>query len=156
MDPALVDPFGFQMDNFGGFGQTSGSTSAPTAYHEASPFYAEAKASGFPPMPPTPPSLPVSYSTEPYTSGISSASGPSIASASSSAIGSPYSNAAHNFPENWIDTNHGIGLPAAVMGEFFPNEFMGSSLEQEDIYQRKGPDDFVGEFDGKIGNPSRC
>ncbi|RLM00739.1 hypothetical protein CFD26_108504 [Aspergillus turcosus] len=150
MDPALVDPFGFQMDNFGGFGQTSGSASAPTSYYEASPVYAdsqlEAKDSRFPPMPPTPPSLPVSYSTEPYTSGLSTASGPSVASASSSAIGSPYSNTAHTFPENWIDTNHGIGLPAAVMDEFFPNDFMGSSLEQENIYQRKGPDNFVGEF----------
>ncbi|GAQ11951.1 hypothetical protein ALT_9272 [Aspergillus lentulus] len=150
MDPALVDPFGFQMDNFGGFGQTSGSTSAPTSYYETSPVYAdsqlEPKTFGFPPMPPTPPSLPVPYSTEPYMSGLSSASGPSIASASSSAIGSPYSGTAHTFPESWVDTNHGIGLPAAVMDEFFPNEFMGSSLEADHMYQRKGPDDFVGEF----------
>jgi hypothetical protein len=150
MDPALVDPFGFQMDNLGGFGQTSGSTSAPTSYYETSPVYAdsqlELKTSGFPPMPPTPPSLPVPYSTEPYMSGLSSASGPSIASASSSAIGSPYSGTAHTFPESWVDTNHGIGLPAAVMDEFFPNEFMGSSLEPDHMYQRKGPDDFVGEF----------
>ncbi|KAK9578363.1 hypothetical protein V6Z92_009040 [Aspergillus fumigatus] len=147
MDPALVDPFGFQMDNLGGFGQTSGPTSAPTSYYGTSPVYAdsqlEPKTSAFPPMPPTPPSLPVPYSTEPYMSGLSSASGPSIASASSSAIGSPYSCTAHTFPESWVDTNHGIGLPAAVMDEFFPNEFMGSSLEADHTYQRKGPDDFV-------------
>ncbi|GFF38919.1 5',5'''-P-1,P-4-tetraphosphate phosphorylase 2, partial [Aspergillus udagawae] len=147
MDPALVDPFGFQMDNFGGFGQPSGSASAPTSYYDASPVYAdsqlEAKTAGFPPMPPTPPSLPVPYSTEPYMSGLSTASGPSIASASSSAIGSPYSGIAQTFPESWVDTNHGIGLPAAVMDEFFPSEFMASSLEAENIYQRKGPGDFV-------------
>ncbi|KAF7157079.1 hypothetical protein CNMCM5623_001067 [Aspergillus felis] len=147
MDPALVDPFAFQMDNFGGFGQPSGSASAPTSYYETSPVYAdsqlEAKTTGFPPMPPTPPSLPVAYSTEPYMSGLSTASGPSIASASSSAMGSPYSGTAHTFPESWVDTNHGIGLPAAVMDEFFPNEFMASSLDAENVYQRKGPDDFV-------------
>jgi hypothetical protein len=79
-------------------------------------------------------------------SGLSTASGPSIASASSSAIGSPYSGIAQTFPESWVDTNHGIGLPAAVMDEFFPSEFMASSLEAENIYQRKGPGDFVGEF----------
>lgn len=58
MDPALVDPFGFQMDNLGGFGQTSGPTSAPTSYYGTSPVYAdsqlEPKTSAFPPMPPTP------------------------------------------------------------------------------------------------------
>lgn len=32
------------------------------------------------------------------------------------------------------------------MDEFFPNEFMGSSLEADHTYQRKGPDDFVGEY----------
>ncbi|EAW15183.1 putative C2H2 finger domain protein [Aspergillus clavatus NRRL 1] len=147
MDPALVDPFGFHADTFSGFGQSATNAPPQPSYYETSPVYgnphSDAKTSNFPPMPPTPPSLPLPYSTEPYMSGLSSASGPSVASASSSAIGSPYSGITHTFQESWIDTNNGIGLPAAVMDEFFPNDFIGNSLDSEDIYQTKGPDDFV-------------
>lgn len=58
----------------------------------------------YPAGPNSPPSMAASH--------YSAASGPSIASASSSAMGSPYSGAAHNFQESWIDTANGLlGMP---------------------------------------------
>lgn len=52
----------------------------------------------------SPPSMAASH--------YSAASAPSIASASSSAMGSPYSGAAHTFQESWIDTANGLlGMP---------------------------------------------
>ncbi|OKL56879.1 hypothetical protein UA08_07759 [Talaromyces atroroseus] len=63
-------------------------------------------------FPNSPPSMAASH--------YSAASGASIASASSSAMGSPYSGAAHTFQESWIDTANGLmGLPGggAMMPE---------------------------------------
>lgn len=95
-------------------------------------------------MPTTPPAIPISNS-EPYLSGVSTASGPSIASASSSAMGSPYSANAQNLQEEWVDTNHGLGLPGAVMSDLFPNENMVNPFDSEGFYQKKS-DSFVGEL----------
>lgn len=151
MDPALIEPFGFQMDSLNGFGQAPASSAMPQpSYYDTPPVYAESfpeihKQASFPAMPPTPPSIPTSRTSEPYMPGLSSASGPSIASASSSAIGSPYSGHAHVVPESWIDTNHGLGLPAAVMNEMFPNDYMGNTLDPDAYYAKKYPDNFVGE-----------
>ncbi|KAI3118906.1 hypothetical protein CBS147330_8738 [Penicillium roqueforti] len=93
-------------------------------------------------MPTTPPSVSASHSAEPYIS-TGSASGQSIASASSSAMGSPYSGTAQVFQENWVNTNHGLGLPAAVMDDLFSQEYMGSMLDMDMPYQEKFPDPFV-------------
>ncbi|KAF9894325.1 hypothetical protein FE257_007828 [Aspergillus nanangensis] len=146
MDPALIDPFGFHVDNLNNFGQTPSSSRAPqTSYYDTPPIYADSypdsnKAVGFPSMPATPPPVPTSES---YVPGLSTASGPSIASASSSAIGSPYSGTTHANPESWVDTNHGLGLPAAVMSDLFPNDFTGNTLDSEGIFSHKSTDHFV-------------
>ncbi|KAH8429952.1 putative C2H2 finger domain protein [Aspergillus melleus] len=150
MDPAMIEPFGFHVDSLNGFGQapTSSAIPQPSSYYDTPPVYAESfpethKQAGFPPMPATPPSIPTSRISEPYMPGLSTASGPSIASASSSAIGSPYSGNAHVVQESWIDTNHGLGLPAAVMNDIFPNDYMGTTVDSDAFYAKKYPDTFV-------------
>ncbi|KAL4784711.1 hypothetical protein BJX76DRAFT_356824 [Aspergillus varians] len=144
IDPALVDSFHFNVDGLGIYGHhDSGLAQAPYQNTGFSDLYTEMpKSNGFSLMPATPPAIPVSNS-EPFLSGVSTASGPSIASASSSAMGSPYSANAHNFQqEDWVDTNHGLGHPAAVMGDLFSNEGMVNSFESEGFYQKKS-DSFV-------------
>ncbi|EED16144.1 C2H2 finger domain protein, putative, partial [Talaromyces stipitatus ATCC 10500] len=51
-------------------------------------------------------------------SHYSAASGASVASASSSAMGSPYSGAAHTFQDSWMDGANGLlGMPMGMMPE---------------------------------------
>lgn len=99
------------------------------------------KPSIFSSTPATPPS--VSAHPDPQIPTGSAASGPSIASASSSAIGSPYSG--HQvFQDQWVNTGHGLGLPAAVMPEFFPNEYAGGAVDIDGLYPEKLPCTHVG------------
>lgn len=161
MDPSLIESFGFHVDSLNGFGQapTSSAIPQPSSYYDTPPVYADSfpethKQATFPPMPATPPSIPTSRTSEPYMPGLSTASGPSIASASSSAIGSPYSGNAHIVQENWIDTNHGLGLPAAVMNDCFPNDYMGSTLDSDAFLAKKYPDTFVGEYIHVLFSPT--
>lgn len=73
----------------------------------------------FPGGPNSPPSMAASH--------YSAASGPSIASASSSAMGSPYSGAAHTFQDSWMDSANGLlGMPMAMMPEI---DYPMASLE---------------------------
>lgn len=137
----MLDFFTFPVDNLNGLEQGQDSTRAPQSYYEANSAYLESgdihkPASGFhsPPVP----------STESHMPGLASASGPSIASASSSAIGSPYSNTPQGLHENWVDTNNGLGLPGAVVGELLPNDYMGNTMDPDAFYQKKCTDSFVG------------
>jgi hypothetical protein len=99
------------------------------------------KPSNFSSTPATPPS--VSAHPDPQIPTGSAASGPSIASAPSSAIGSPYSG--HQvFQDQWVNTGHGLGLPAAVMPEFFPNEYAGGAVDIDGLYPEKLPYTHVG------------
>lgn len=93
-------------------------------------------------------------STEQPPSTFSSASGPSVPSASSSTIGSPYSNPAQtvSYSEPWMATTHGqthgLGLdPAIATGEDFGTDFSVSEIDQEmDVHPHgKLAADFVGE-----------
>ena len=64
---------------------------------------------------------------------LSSASGPSIASASSSTIGSPYSVHAQTVSsqDTWR-SHHGLGFdPAIVNHEVFPPEYVGAGIDPE-------------------------
>ena len=45
-----------------------------------------------------------------------------------------------------MNTNHGLGLPAAVMHDLFPNDYMGSTIDMDRFYREKLPDGFVGRF----------
>ncbi|KAG2415626.1 hypothetical protein HFD88_006817 [Aspergillus terreus] len=150
MDPAFTDPFAFQVDTFASFGQPASSSRGPqTSYYDTPPLYTDSysdsnkTAPGFPSMPGTPPTLPSTQPLDSHVPGLTAPSGPSVASASSSAIGSPYSGTAHANQENWVDTNHGLGLPAAVMGDLFPNDYTGTTLDP-DYFANKGADSFVG------------
>ncbi|RJE20843.1 C2H2 finger domain protein [Aspergillus sclerotialis] len=148
MDPTLMDPFAFQADQLGAFAQNQDPSRVSQSYYDTPPVYAESgsdmnKASNM--LSTTPPSMATSQPAEHAMPGLSSASGPSIASASSSAIGSPYSGNVQAFPENWVDTNHGLGLQAAVVGDLFPNDYMGGSVDPEGLYPKKAQDNYVGE-----------
>lgn len=143
----MLDFFTFPVDNLNGLEQGQDSTRAPQSYYETHSAYTESgdiqkPASGFhsPPVP----------STESHMPGLASASGPSIASASSSAIGSPYSNTPQGLQENWVDTNNGLGLPGAVVGELLPNDYMGNTMDPDAFYQKKCTDSFVGNFPPSI------
>ncbi|KAJ5936666.1 hypothetical protein N7466_003116 [Penicillium verhagenii] len=144
MDPNL-DMYSYSMD---GMQQYAQNIDYSQSYFDA-PLYAETemmqKYSEFPSMPATPPSIATSHATEQQIPTGSAASGPSIASAASSATGSPYSGPASVFQDNnWLNTNHGLGLPAAVMHDIFPNEYMGGNpADMDGYYREKLPDHSV-------------
>lgn len=153
-DPMTLDPgmFSFPVDTLAQYGQTDLSRLHHSYYDNQSLFDSTQlqKTAHFSSLPTTPPSVSASHSAEHHIPTGSAASGPSIASASSSAMGSPYSGTAQNFHENWVNTNHGLGLPAAVMGDIFPNEYMGSAMDMDILYQEKFPDPYVGMFGAQL------
>ncbi|KAI9724821.1 MAG: hypothetical protein M1812_000097 [Candelaria pacifica] len=97
------------------------------------------------------PATSASQSFDPPPSTLSSASGASIQSASSSAIGSPYSRASQILPgaEPWADTtNHGLGIgPNIVQNDNFEHDnFMSATLEHDLMFaDNKVPSGFVGK-----------
>lgn len=146
MDPSLVDMFSFPVDSVPPYAPNGDFSRVPQSYYDASVFDSDAqKISNFPSMPATPPSISTSQ-PEPQIPTGSAASGPSIASAPSSAIGSPFSGPAQVFQENWVNTNHGLGLPAAVMNDLFANEYLGNPVEHDGPYADKFPNTFVGTW----------
>lgn len=81
---------------------------------------------------------------------LSSASGPSVASASSSTIGSPYSVHAQTVPsqDNW-NSQHGLGFdPATIHHEVFASEYVGAGIDPELSFavNEKTHGSFVGEW----------
>lgn len=127
MDPNLVDMFSFPVSQ---------------AYFDPSFDSAEfQKVPNFPSMPATPPSVPTHSESQVPTG--SAASGPSVPSAPSSAFGSPYSGDIQAFQDNWVNTNHGLRLPAAVMNDLFFNDFAGG-VDMDGMFHEKFPNTFVG------------
>ncbi|KAJ5622417.1 hypothetical protein N7528_005649 [Penicillium herquei] len=147
MDPNMMDMFPFPTDDMHTSYAPADFARLPQSYFDLQPQFAEAemsKVSGnFSSMPATPPSLATSHATEPHIPTGSAASGPSIASAPSSAIGSPYSGPTPVYQDNWVNTNHGLGLPMAVMPDLFSNEYMAGALDMDGFYREKIPDSFV-------------
>ncbi|KAI9751839.1 MAG: hypothetical protein M1835_001166 [Candelina submexicana] len=96
------------------------------------------------------PATSASQSFDPPPSTLSSASGASIQSASSSAMGSPYSRASQILPgaEPWADpSKHGLGIgPSIVQNDNFEHETsIPASLEHELMFtDNKVPSGFVG------------
>lgn len=131
IDPALVDSFSF-VDSLGAYGPDLTQPS-----YQNTGFGHSYTDMGKPNFPVT--------TSEGFLSGVSTASGPSIASASSSAMGSPYSANTQTFQEDWVDTTHGLSHPTAVMGDLFSNESMVNTFDAEGVYQKKS-DSFVGEW----------
>lgn len=165
VDPNLVDMFSYPMDVPPYPHTHTDFSRLPQSYFEASSVFAESdfhQTSTYPSMPATPPSIAASHSTEHIIPTGSAASGPSIASAPSSALGSPYSGNAQVVQDNWMNTNHGLGLPAAVMNDLFANDYshMGGSVDMDGLYQEKFSDTFVGMSISQMmifGNPnSEC
>ncbi|KAJ5097656.1 hypothetical protein N7456_008377, partial [Penicillium angulare] len=147
MDPNMVDMFSFPADSMPQYAHSADFSRMAQSYFDAQPQFTESsemhKSSNFPSMPATPPSGSTSHPTEQYIPTGSAASGPSIASAPSSSIGSPYSGPTQMYQDNWVNTNHGLGLPAAVMPDLFANDYMGNSVDMDGFYREKLPDPFV-------------
>ena len=80
---------------------------------------------------------------------VSSASGPSLPSASSSTVGSPHSGHSHpvSAPESWISAGHFAAIPAVVNPEGYFGDFAGVDVGVDNSFLTRGklPDDFVGE-----------
>ncbi|KAE8349374.1 hypothetical protein BDV28DRAFT_151934 [Aspergillus coremiiformis] len=131
MGPAWTEPFAFHVDNLSGFGQTPNSSQMTQSTYFDTPSinaYSDTnKAARFPSMPATPPPASISHSYEALMPGLATASGPSIASASSSAIGSPYSGTA----------------PAEVVSPLFLNEYIGNAMDLEAFQHKKTPDPYI-------------
>jgi hypothetical protein len=106
IDSAVMDSFAYQT--------LQSHDMPPHSYYDSSSMYMDQQptadmqsALGFPGLPNSPPSMAPSHR--------SGASGPSISSAPSSVIGSPYSG---NFQESWTDTSHGlVGLPGTMVND---------------------------------------
>jgi len=140
MDPSTVDLFTFPMDNLNGFGQNSDTIRVTQSYYEPPLYTEDIQKPGFPSLPGSPPAATI-QAPEPLPS-LPTASAPSIASTSSSAVGSPYS-ATQGIQEGWMDTSHGLSL-AGAMGDLFPSDQMINTLEADAYLQKKGADNFVG------------
>ena len=150
-DPMTMDSsmLSFPLGSLFNYTQGPDMPRASNSYYDTHPLLESADLQNptyFSSIPTTPPSVSACHSTEPYIPTGSAASGQSIASASSSAMGSPYSGTAQAFQENWVNTNHGLGLPAAVMNDLFSHEYMGNTFDMDMSYEEKFPDPFVGMF----------
>lgn len=151
MDPTFP---GLDMHPYGTFGSNSSYVPVSSAYFENPSFIVDApqeslKHDQYRHAPSDSSSITTSQSSE--ASVLSTASGPSVPSASSSAVGSPYLGHAHAMPyqETWTDMNAGLGLggPAILSHEGYGTDFVSSGLDHEVIFP---PDklgaNFVGEY----------
>jgi hypothetical protein len=161
----LMDPFSFHtMDQFNSLVQSqhdsSAAMQASLSYYDPHGLYLEPngqKAMNFPHAPSSPSSMATCQSSEVMPS-MSCASGPSVPSASSSAIGSPYMGAAQGFQEPWVDNPpYTSGLSPSTL---LP-EFIGCGVDTETPLSPEkyptNPHNFVGECDrisSSIKSPS--
>ncbi|KAI9809660.1 MAG: hypothetical protein M1825_000092 [Sarcosagium campestre] len=124
-----------------------------TSFYEAPQFVVEAprdqsKRSHYP-SPQTGSPISATQSFDPPPSTFSSASGASLPSAASSALGSPYSGPSQKLhsAETWPSTSTGLGInPSIVQSEPFTSEVYGHAYMDHDIFaDPKSSTDFVGE-----------
>lgn len=150
MDPTLFDPFVYHVDSMSAFdpdATTTTPTTATTTTTTPPPSLAQSYFDASASLHDSTPSVATSQAADTFIPTLSTASAaPSIASASSSVIGSPYSGTALQ-QEPWVDTSNGLGLPGAVMSDLFPNDYMGNALDPDPAFcQEKFSDSFVGEL----------
>jgi hypothetical protein len=163
----FTQPFGYDsgfhdsyadlsMNSYSAFEPIHGFAPLPYSTYENPSFYMDAPPEGFKSEMQRSSSLtgslkPASHhSSELPPSTLSSASGHSIPSASSSAVGSPYSGHAHSFShhESWVNSNEGLGLGSALVNqEAYYQGFVGTDLDSELAFgpHDKLSGDFVGE-----------
>jgi hypothetical protein len=164
----FTQPFGYESDFYDSYADPSMNSysvfdpihsfaSLPYSTYESPSFYMDTLPEGFKSEMQRSSSLtdslkPASrHSSELPPSTLSSGSGHSIPSASSSAVGSPYSGHAHSFShqESWVNPSEGLGLgsSALVNQEAYYQGFVGTDLNSELVFgsRDKLSDDFVGE-----------
>src|SRR2546423_9092147 len=144
------------MNSFSAFEPVHGFAPLPYSTYENPSFYMDTPPEGFKSEMQRSSSLtgslrPASHhSSELPSSTLSSASGHSIPSASSSAVGSPYSGHAHtsSHHESWVNSNESLGLGSALVNqEAYYQGFVGTDLNSELAFgpHDKLSNDFVGE-----------
>ena len=105
------------------------------------------------------PSPSVSQAFDQPPSTLSSASGASVQSTASSAVGSPYSHATNTLPghDQWTESRHGLGIaPEIVHNDGFAQETMFplGSMDNDLVFdESKLQGNFVGES-GTLSSPS--
>ncbi|KAF7716509.1 Zinc finger C2H2 type domain-containing protein [Penicillium ucsense] len=151
MDPNMVDvfPYATEMPPHSQSHLHPGYSQMSSTYYETTsgfmdPIYNQTS-NHISSMPTTPPLIATTNPTDYTISTGSAASGPSIASAPSSALGSPYPGHLHAIPDQWLNTNHGLGIPAVVMNDHFAQDYgqMGGQFDMEGFYQEKMSEPFV-------------
>ena len=128
--------------------------SAPPAYYNAPHYFFEsAKPQDqhrFTPVGSPSPSISQALDHPPSTT-LSSASGASVQSTASSAVGSPYSHATHNLPsqDQWTESHHGLGIASGVVHsneDFGRDMAQWGGMENELLFDSsKLQDSFIGE-----------
>ncbi|KAI9870956.1 MAG: hypothetical protein M1830_003589 [Pleopsidium flavum] len=152
LDDQLVD---MTMTTYESIASVTALSSAPTDFYEASRFVVDApqdnlKHEPYRYTPPGSPSNSASHSFDHPSSTMSSTSGPSVQSANSSAVGSPYSRSTHILPsrEPWTESGHGLGIGPGIISHdgYCQGDYVSASLEHEITFaQEKLPGDFVGK-----------
>jgi hypothetical protein len=151
----IPDPYpNLDMNPYASLDSTASFASLPFSYYENPALFVEAPHDSFPyglhRSTSSNSSLKQSsHSSELPPSLLSSASGPSIHSASSSTVGSPFSGYSHpiSTQDSW-SSSRGLGLnPTIVNHEGFAADFVGADLEPELAYttHEKLRGNFVGE-----------
>lgn len=100
--------------------------------------------------PPGSPSNSASHSLDHPPSTMSSTSGASAQSASSSAVGSPYSRSIHTVSSRdaWTESGYGLGIGPGIVSHdgFYQGDYVNRNLEHEIMFgQEKLPSAFVGK-----------
>ena len=136
--------------------------SAPPAYYNAPHYFFELAKSQdqhrFTPVGSPSPSISQALDQPPSTT-LSSASGASVQSTASSAVGSPYSHATHNLPsqDQWTESHHGLGIASGVVHSndgFGHDMAQWGGMENESIFDNsKFQDSFIGESENLSSSP---
>ena len=136
--------------------------SAPPAYYNPPHYFFESAKSQdqhrFTPVGSPSPSISQALDHPPSTT-LSSASGASVQSTASSAVGSPYSHAAHNLPsqDQWTESHHGLGIASGVVHSndgFGHDMAQWGGMENELIFDSsKLQDSFIGESENLSSSP---
>ena len=150
MDQGVHDPYsGMAFNGYGSYDSNSSFSSLPYGYIDAQSLSTESSQ-------PQGDDLSHPYMKAPYSSAenppstLSTASGPSVPSATSSTVGSPYSGPVHtlSYQDVWSTSHQGLGVDPAIIPNDNYNYGFGTAEFESDIkyaMHNKATEDFVGE-----------
>ena len=150
MDQGVNDPYsGMAFNGYGSYDSTSSFSSLPYGYIDAQSLSTEStQPSGDDVSHPY--MKPAFSSAEHPPSTLSTASGPSVPSATSSTVGSPYSGPVHtlSYQDVWSTAHQGLGVdPAIIPNDNYNYDYGAAEFESDIKYatHNNATEDFVGE-----------